>query len=60
MIHKGSVIEDVINNIKQCNPYYTITIYGVLNEYHDYEEFELFPFLRYDTINNGINKYYNF
>lgn len=36
MIHKGSILEEEINSIKECNPYYTITIYGVLNEYHDY------------------------
>jgi len=36
MIHKGSILENVINNIKQCGTKYTITIYGVLNEYHDY------------------------
>ena len=28
--------------------------------FRSYDQFELFPFLRYDTINNGINKYYNF
>lgn len=36
MIHKGSVQEEEVHSIRRLLYKYSITVYGVLSEYHDY------------------------